>query len=58
MRAFLDGHFSQLLGLGLIVAGVVLCIRDGSPHSEQIGEQLLACGLLAVQLNRPSAGEK
>jgi glucose dehydrogenase len=58
MRAFLDDHFAQLLGLALIVAGSALCILDGSPHSEQLGEQLLACGLLAVNLNRAPADDK
>ena len=57
MRQFIDSHYSSLVGLALIIAGSVLCVRDGSPHSEELGEKLLACGLLALNLNRSSAGD-
>jgi hypothetical protein len=58
VRQFINDHFSSLLGVALIGLGVTLCIKDGSLHSGELGEQLLACGLLAVNVARPPAGSQ
>jgi hypothetical protein len=58
VRDFLEVHFGSLLGVALVAAGVALCILDGSPHSGELGEKLIACGLLAISLRGATAEPK
>lgn len=46
----LETHYSSLIGLALLAIGALLCIVHSCPHGEQLGQQLLACGLLALNL--------